>query len=104
MAAIWVVLQHSAARYRKPYLPALEAAAERGDIHWGTIAMLTDRTLIDEGQPQVYGTQVTRDPATGEWKLAELADPAGVDARRAERGMEPLAEYLQRYDIEFNVP
>jgi hypothetical protein len=95
MAAIWAVLQHNPARYRKRYLPALEAAAERGDIHWGTIAMLTDRTLLDEGKPQVYGTQLVRNPATGEMELGELADPERVNALRAERGMEPLEEYLR---------
>ncbi len=104
MAGIWAVLQHASNRYRKQYLPLLEAAAARGDISQGTIALMKDRTLVEDGRPQVYGTQVTTDPATGISKLAPLLEPAYVNQRRAAAGMGPLQEYLERFGITFAVP
>ena len=90
MAGIWAVLQHNALRYRLQYLPLLERAAAQGDLAWGVIATMRDRNLMDQGLPQLYGTQQVRNAQTGEWELYELADPNSVDARRAEMGMGAL--------------
>lgn len=104
MAAIWAVLQHSSNKYRNKYMPILEAAANNGDIGWGTIAMMKDRTLMEDGQPQIYGTQVSRNPQTGEWELFELSEPEFVNKRREEVGFGPIQEYLDRWKIDFQVP
>ena len=69
MAAIWAVLQHSSKKHRMKYMPMLEEAARNGDIGWGTIAMMKDRTLMEEGQAQIYGTQVIKNSETGKWKI-----------------------------------
>lgn len=95
MAAIWAVLQHAPARYQSKYIPDLEKAAKRGDIEWGTIALMKDRALMYEGKPQVYGSQVSGD------ELYDLFEPEYVNQRRAEIGMEPLEDYLKRFEIEF---
>ena len=60
MSAIWVVFQHGNNAYRKKYLPLLELSAKRGDLKATQIAMMKDRTMMMAGQPQVYGTQVTK--------------------------------------------
>ncbi|MGB3547454.1 MAG: DUF6624 domain-containing protein [Saprospiraceae bacterium] len=104
MAGIWAVLQHANNRYRKQYLPQLEAAAERGDIEWGTIAMMKDRVLVEDGQPQIYGTQVATDPVTGANELSPLWEPEYVNQRRAAAGMGPLQDYLNRFGVRFDVP
>ncbi len=103
-AAIWTVLQHGPRDVRLAYLPQLEAAAGRGDIGPGAIAMMRDRLLVEEGKPQLYGTQVHTDPGSGQNSLHPLSDPATVDRRRAEVGLGPLREYLQRFAIDFAVP
>ncbi|CAH1000566.1 hypothetical protein LEM8419_01700 [Neolewinella maritima] len=100
LAAIWAVLQHSSNRYRKRYLPLLEASARAGDLSWGTIATITDRIALDDGKPQRYGTQVVRDPNTGKWQLYELADPDSVDKLRQAIGLPPLEESLQWWDMD----
>lgn len=104
MAAIWAVLQHSSNKHRKKYMPMLEAAAKNGDIGWGTIAMMKDRTLMEDGQPQIYGTQVSRNSQSGEWELFELTEPEFVNKRREEVGLGPIQEYLDRWNIDFKVP
>ena len=101
MSAIWVVFQHGDNANRKKYLPLLEQAAKNGDLKATQIAMMKDRTLMMEGEPQVYGTQVTKKGS--EWKLYELSNPETVDKRRREMGFGPLQDYLDRWDIEFTV-
>ncbi len=102
MTAVWAVLQHSDKTYRKRYLPMLEVAAENGDLGWQTVALITDRDLMDDGLPQRYGSQVVRNPVSGEWTLYELDDPQGVDARRRSVGLDSLAHYLERWGIPFD--
>ena len=101
MNAIWVVFQHGDNANRKKYLPLLEQSAENGDLKATQIAMMKDRTLMMDGEPQVYGTQVSKNG--NEWVLYELSNPETVNKRRAEMGFEPLQDYLKRWDIEFNV-
>ncbi len=104
MLAIWLVFQHSSNQYRKKYMPLLEEAAKSGALDQTAIAMMKDRTLKDDGEAQVYGTQVVKNNTTGEWELYTLENPGFVNKRRAEIGFEPLQEYLNRWDITFNVP
>lgn len=101
MTTIWIVLQHGDHANRKKYLPLLEKAAKKGDLKATQIAMMKDRILMDDGEPQIYGTQVTK--SGNEWVLYELADPETVNQRRAEIGFEPLQDYLSRWDIVFDV-
>ena len=56
-------------------------------------ALLEDRVRLRDGKPQLYGSQVTRNPA-GQWEARDLENPEKVDERRASVGLPPLAEYL----------
>ncbi|CAM3231946.1 hypothetical protein DESA109040_04085 [Deinococcus saxicola] len=61
-------------------------------------AYLTDRVRLAQNQPQVYGTQVTYDDV---WRKASprmLKDPAGVNERRAKISLEPIEDYLKRFE------
>ncbi|HKL91029.1 MAG TPA: DUF6624 domain-containing protein [Allomuricauda sp.] len=101
MSAIWVVFQHGDNANRKKYLPLLEQSAKNGDLKATQIAMMKDRTLMMDGEPQVYGTQVTKNG--NEWVLYKLSNPETVNKRRAEMGFGPLQDYLERWDIKFNI-
>lgn len=101
MAAVWLVFQHGDNGSRKKYLPILEQAAKNGDLKAIQIAMMKDRTLMEDGRPQVYGTQVTK--MEDEWILYDLENPETVNKRREEMGFEPLQDYLRRWDIEFKI-
>lgn len=98
MAGIWLVLQHAHPQYQKKYIPLIEKAAANGDINYGVVATMKDRALMHDGKAQIYGTQVK------DGKLYYLENPEYVDQRRKEIGLEPLAEYLFRFSIEFDVP
>ncbi|MEM6379892.1 MAG: DUF6624 domain-containing protein [Bacteroidota bacterium] len=97
MRGLWLVLQHAPPSYQKKYIPMLEKAAERGDIRPSVIALFKDRALMFDNQPQIYGTQIRN----GE--LYDLMDPEYVDQRRAEIGLGPLKDYVERFDLEFTV-
>lgn len=102
--AVFLVLQHSKLKYQKQYFPLLEKSAENGDIRKSSLAKLTDRILVNEGQAQVYGTQLEIDPTTNKTKLHPINDPETVNKRRREVGLEPLEDYLRKHDIKFNTP
>jgi hypothetical protein len=86
--AAWAIVQHADqdVAFQKRCLRLLKQAVARGDGDPGSMAYLEDRVRVNEGRPQVYGTQYER----------PIEDMAHVDARRAQVGLEPLAEYLRR--------
>jgi Family of unknown function (DUF6624) len=95
--AAWLLAQHADAEpaFQRQCLGLIGAAVEAGEASLLEYAYLTDRVLLAEGRSQVYGTQVTR--RDGAWVPRDLRDPELVDERRAAAGLEPLAEYLQRF-------
>jgi hypothetical protein len=92
---VWLVLQHAEYKYRKKYFPLIEQAVNAGDLPKEQYALMKDRLLMDEGKPQLYGTQIKNR------KLYKLDAPETVNERRAEMGMEPIEKYLRQYNIEF---
>ncbi|MBL0191035.1 MAG: hypothetical protein IPQ18_06780 [Saprospiraceae bacterium] len=56
---------------------------------------MKDRILMDEGKPQLYGSQIQNG------KLYELEAPSGVNERRKSMDMEPLEDYLNKFGIEY---
>lgn len=96
MTAIWVVLQHTTKKYRKKYFPQIEAAVKNGDLSKEQYALMKDRILMDDGKPQLYGSQLNNG------KLYELENPETVNERRKEMGMGTIEDYLSNFNIQFN--
>lgn len=96
-AAAWLLAQHAD---REPDFQrrclALMTAMPAGDVEPGHVAYLTDRVLLAEGAPQLYGTQIQR--VEGVHQPRDLADPESVDERRASMGLQPLADYLRHFE------
>ena len=90
--AAWLLVQHSDADhdFQVSCLELMEAMPE-GEIEKQQIAYLTDRILVAEKKPQRYGTQMD-----AEFQPKPIEDPEQVDERRAEVGLPPLQEYLQK--------
>ena len=88
---IIVALQHSRVKYLKKYYPLLKQ-------EMGVMPIVEDRILMWEGKPQIYGSQISNG------KLYDLFEPERVNKRRAEVGLDPLEDYLKRWNIEFNAP
>ena len=90
--AAWRVLQHS--DKIPQYLIWVKGAAEAGEIPFRLYAQMLDRKLMDDGQPQVYGTQwagyTVLDHNTGRPHtigiIWPIQDPQHVDKRRRAAG------------------
>lgn len=96
MDAIWLGLQHSTEEIRKKYFPYVEKAVKNGDLSKQQYALMKDRMLMDDGKPQLYGSQIKNG------KLYKLENPTSVNERRKEMGMEPIEDYLKYFHIQFN--
>ncbi|UCA57739.1 hypothetical protein KB553_11760 [Chryseobacterium rhizoplanae] len=96
MDAIWLGLQHSTKEIRIKYFPYVEKAVKNGDLSKQQYALMKDRILMDEGNPQIYGSQIENG------KLYKLENPETVNERRKEMGMEPIEDYLKNFNIQFN--
>jgi hypothetical protein len=95
MNAIWLGLQHTESKYRIKYFPLIEKAVKNGDLSKEQYALMKDRIRMDEGKPQIYGSQIENG------KLYDLENPETVNERRREMGLEPIEDYLKRFDITF---
>jgi hypothetical protein len=95
-AAAWLILQHAIGNpsLQRRGLTLMRAAAT-GDVSPVHVAMLEDRIRSNEGQGQRYGTQFDWDEE-GRLSPLPIEDEANVDRRRAELGLAPLAEEVQR--------
>jgi hypothetical protein len=95
--AAWLLVQHADkdVPFQKRCLGLLEAAVASGEASLQNLAFLIDRVRVREGQPQVYGTQMTL--ADGAFVAAEIENPTQVDERRAAVGLGPLAEYTAQF-------
>lgn len=97
--AAFLVVQHASLEKQKQYLPMLREATRNGEAEKESVALLVDRVRVREGRPQLYGTQLRRDPKTSQLELYPIEDSAHVEKRRAEMGMMPLEVYLEHFGI-----
>ncbi|MGW1976570.1 AMP-binding enzyme [Streptomyces sp. NPDC001889] len=95
--AAWLLLQHADARNqdRAAVLPAVAHAVAKGRTDPRHLALLTDRTRVQNGEPQQYGTLALRGPRGKLRLLYPLADRDDADRRRTAIGLPPLAHDLQ---------
>ena len=94
-AAAALVIQHAELPHQQRWLPEMREAVKHGELAPIPLAMLEDRVLLRQGQPQRYGSQVVHD-GRGRLYVHPIADAAGVDERRRTIGLGPLAAYAAR--------
>jgi hypothetical protein len=92
--AAWVIAQHSDqdVEFQERALELMREAVEDEEADPTELAYLEDRVATNRGEPQIYGTQIGC--IDGEAVPGPIADEDSVDERRAEAGLQPLAEYL----------
>jgi hypothetical protein len=93
----WLLAQHADKQldFQRRVLALLEDAVAAGEAKPKHLAYLADRVRIAEGRKQLYGTQMYGGP-DAELAPFPIEDESRVDQRRAEVGLEPLSEYVQR--------
>lgn len=93
--AAFLIVQHSGdLPLMLAALPQLEAQERLQEY-----ALLYDRLQIRRGLPQRYGTQIgwAEDRSKG---LLPIETLEGIEATRAELGLEPLDDYLARFELD----
>ena len=99
--AAYLVAMHSNDGSQKKYLPVIKQRCEENELPWQRYANIYDRCLFNENRPQKYGTHTRYNDLTKSEELYPLEDETKVDEWRKELGLEPLAEYLARFNIKF---
>ncbi len=96
--AAWELVVHSTdLSLMRAALPAIKADVDAKRLPNGEdYANLLDRVLMFDGRRQRYGTQIVQD-AKGRTLVFPLEDAETVDQRRAELGMQTLAESLEMH-------
>lgn len=91
---VFTMIIHSPSiRFQKDNLPYLRKAAETNPYIKPDVALLTDKILVAEKKPQIYGTQFKTE--NGKMYLRETVEPESLERRRAEMNLSPMEEYVK---------
>lgn len=101
--ALFLVIQHSELAVQQKYLPMMREAVQMKKASGSSLALLEDRVALGEGRKQTYGSQIGFDESTNKYYVLPLEDPDRVDQRRASVGLGPLADYVKRWGITWDV-
>ncbi|WP_288423827.1 DUF6624 domain-containing protein [uncultured Spirosoma sp.] len=99
---LFLVIQHADLATQQTYLPMMRKAVTDKKAEPSALALLEDRVALGEKRRQTYGSQIGED-STGTAYVLPLADPDNVDKRRAEVGLDPLADYVKHWGIKWDV-
>jgi len=98
------VIQHSDNEIRIKYLPMMRKAVKDKKLEPRFLVRAEDRIATEKGDLQIYGGQMKYYPETQSFNVWPIYDPVNIDKRRAEIGLEPIAEFLKnRFDFEWNL-
>jgi len=96
--AAWLIVQHADhdRAWQEQVLADLGPRVARGDMQRTYYAYLVDRVAVGAGRPQTYGTQ-GRCQGRGNLALLPVVDRDNLDRRRAEMGLDSIADYTVRF-------
>lgn len=100
--AAWLLAQHASfdPDWQAEVLALMEPLAREGEVNPGNYAMLFDRIALLAGRPTRYGVQGFGCSPDGQhFRFAPVEDPDGLDARRAEMGIPPMAESVEAANL-----
>ena len=91
----FLIVQHSGdLELMENTIKAMEALPDN-EIAKPDYALLKDRILMQRGEKQIFGSQLTC--VNGKFGFHPIVEPDGVDERRASVGLEPLNVYQQLF-------
>ena len=101
----WKIAMHADRQLdvQRRALTLLGEAVAAGDGSPRDLAMLRDRVLVNEGHPQIYGTQIAavEDGRPVPWPVA---DPERMEELRAGVGLAPFAEHIAANPLPVTAP
>lgn len=102
--AAFLLVQHADndPAFQTRALKLMQPLLARHEINAADVALLTDRVLVAQKQPQRYGSQF--DGINGVNVLHALEDPAHLDARRASMDLFPMRTYACIMTTAYRLP
>lgn len=96
----FLLVQHSDfnLKFQQQVLKVMWPAVVNKNASGQQYAYLIDRIAINQGQPQVYGTQVLM---SGNTTVKPCISPDKLNIRRKSVGLEPIEEYLKKCNAFF---
>ena len=67
----------------------------KGNVFAPNFALLYDRIKVNSNEPQLFGSQVKRDPETNKFKPKEVYSPKLLNAYRSYYGLSSIEDYLK---------
>lgn len=102
-SGLWLTIQHNDLATQLKYLSMLKEATKNGKANLADVAMLEDRMAIKQGKKQIYGSQVPLHPITGKPAVWSIRNPEQVDERRAKIGLPLMADYVDFWNLEWDL-
>jgi hypothetical protein len=102
-STLFLVIQHADLETQVDYLPMMRDAVKQGNASASSLALLEDRVALRQGNRQIYGSQIGRDQETGEYFVSPLMEPEKVNERRAEVGLGPIEDYINNWDMTWDL-
>ena len=102
--ALFVVIQHADSAIRDKYLPMMRTAVKNGKAQASQLALMEDRSALEHGKKQIYGSQIARDEKTNKYYIRPIEDEPNVDIRRVAVGLSSLEDYARQWDIDYKLP
>ncbi len=99
---VFTMIIHSPSiELQKENLPYLRQAAQTNQYILPDIALLTDKILVAEKKPQIYGTQFRT--KAGKMYLQETIEPEKLNERRAEMNLPTMEEYVKMLEKMYQI-
>lgn len=93
----FLVVQHADLETQKRYLPIITDAYNQGEAYFNWVAMLTDRILLRERKPQIYGSQSIWNPNINKYVLYQVEDVEKMNELRIEHKIgEPISNEITK--------
>lgn len=99
----WLLVQHADKHpsFQDSVLAKMKTEAEKGNASLLNYAYLADRVKVNNGQLQIYGTQMTLNTEKNSFEPMPTMEPEKLDERRQQAGLPPIEDYIrimnQRY-------
>ncbi len=97
--SLFFIVQHAELSTLKKFLPRLEESVAKRESDPADMALMVDRMLVMQGQPQKFGTQYKYDSVSKKYEFFPIGDLKHIDKRRNSVGLESLRKYSRARGI-----
>jgi len=104
MNALMLLVQHANGdrTFQQEVLKNLNTRVQKGEINGESYALLTDRVLMQDNKPQIYGTQMS--VTNNVVHLYKVDAPSELEQRRESVGLMPMKDYECVISMSYKMP